>query len=627
MTLAETPPAADPGATRTPVEPYPGLRPFLDFEEILLFGRDRQVREVIERLGQTQFVAVIGGSGSGKSSLILAGVVPELRSFGIPGAGDFWLPMVCTPGTNPSALDQAQRQNTPITRLARKFAALLRSRGSPEQDAARLDDIAARMREELGFSTLVDIYTKELAVPSGPQPADARFLFVIDQFEELFHPTTRNVEDARLLVERVIDHFFSPHPRCYVVLTMRSEHLNDCAGYLELPDAINKASYLVRRLDEAELREAITQPAERLLRLRRLAEDSTQRLPEEVQFDRGVTERLLRDARAISDDPDHLPLLQHVLARVWQAAIERVAPRLDLPERIMAADLAVAVSAQPAALAAPLDDGLNVLRVSLERWAEASYLRHDERERRWLDLVLHRLAIKDPNTGMYSQQRVNVDECVRLLGPQVARADLKAVLLKGFLGEVDYLYWDDDDPQRITLKVSHESLIRGWQRLRHVIDEEAERFAAFVELLRKCDGWHRKGRSEELLLEASDCGAPAMPPSKTTLADGESSAPLVPPRRRDDTPSLVGQAGRPGSGPIDDFLRGSVERQRQPARQRRPAATQPAVAGGRFPVACADGAVRLPGARAGDRPYRIVVQGRQHRQLNAAAARPARCRL
>ena len=64
-------PAAD-ARTRLPREPYPGLRPFLAFEAALLFGRERQVREVIERLQATQFVAVLGGSGSGKSSLIHA---------------------------------------------------------------------------------------------------------------------------------------------------------------------------------------------------------------------------------------------------------------------------------------------------------------------------------------------------------------------------------------------------------------------------------------------------------------------------------------------------------------------------------------------------------------------------
>jgi hypothetical protein len=122
---------------RLPREPYPGLRPFLDFEAALLFGRERQVREVIEHLRQSQFVAVLGGSGSGKSSLIHAGVVPALRSYGIPGAGDLWLPMTCTPGTNVAGDATRQRQHTPVTRLARRFAALLEPAASAEAEAAR----------------------------------------------------------------------------------------------------------------------------------------------------------------------------------------------------------------------------------------------------------------------------------------------------------------------------------------------------------------------------------------------------------------------------------------------------------------------------------------------------------
>ena len=121
---------------RLPTEPYPGLRPFLDHESALLLGRGRQVREIIERLRETRFVAVIGGSGSGKSSLIRAGVVPELRGFGIAEAGDYWIPVVCTPGTTlpqnvgdtpggPASAADAPKAQTPITRLAWKFSQLL----------------------------------------------------------------------------------------------------------------------------------------------------------------------------------------------------------------------------------------------------------------------------------------------------------------------------------------------------------------------------------------------------------------------------------------------------------------------------------------------------------------------
>lgn len=488
-----------------PASPYPGLRPFFQNEEALLFGRERQVREVIEKLQQTQFTAVIGGSGSGKSSLVLAAVVPRLRGFGIRSAGDFWVPMICTPGTNASTQDRAQQLNTPITRLARKFAALLKSRGSVEQDAARVTEIAARLREELGFATLIDLYTDELDAPPGPDPKQANFLIVIDQFEEIFHPTNQDSADARALVERVIDHFFSPHPRCYIVLTMRSEHLNDCAAFLELPDAINKSSYLVRRLDDHELREAITQPAQRLLRMRRIATEDEDRLPESVEFEPEVVDRLLRDVTDISEDPDHLPLLQHILARTWQAASLRTAGRWDMPDRVIAQDLAIAVAAtQEAAQAPTLAERTHTLRASLENWAERAYRLHDAAGQAQLDALLPLLAVKDPNTGMYSQQRVYVDDCKTLAGQPTTREDLRRLVDIGFVGPLGYLFWDDDDPKRITLKVWHESLIRGWQRLRQTIDSETDRFTDFADVLHLCETWDDQGRTKQGLLSTRE---------------------------------------------------------------------------------------------------------------------------
>ncbi|MBX3603163.1 MAG: hypothetical protein KF863_21290 [Rubrivivax sp.] len=489
---------------RLPREPYPGLRPFLDFEAALLFGRERQVREVIERLAQTQFVAVLGGSGSGKSSLIRAGVTPELRAFGIPGAGDLWLPLTVTPGTNVSAADSAARRHTPITRLARRFAELLTSRGSDEADAQRLLDIAEAFRQPAGFARLVDAYSDELALSPGSDPREARLLFVIDQFEEIFHPTNRGVIDATLLVERVLDHFFDPHPRCFIVLTMRSEHLNDCAAFLELPDAINKSSFLVRRLDPDELREAIVGPAQRFLRLVARSAGDQQTLPRQVVFDDAVLQRLLRDVSAITHDPDHLPLLQHLLARLWQAALEREEMDVAVPSHISEIDLVRAVNADTSGDEEPLPPDLNTLRACVQNWPETIYRWHDEAQRAQLDAVLRQLGFKDPNTGLYSQQRIDVDAFAPTLAPGWTRDELKALVAEGFLGSVDYLFWDDEDPSRVTLKVSHESFIRGWDRLRGLIDTESAHFEEFLGVLRKAADWSRHGRDEDYLLESGE---------------------------------------------------------------------------------------------------------------------------
>jgi hypothetical protein len=496
-------PAAD-ARTRLPREPYPGLRPFLAFEAALLFGRERQVREVIERLQATQFVAVLGGSGSGKSSLIHAGMVPELRSFGIPGAGDLWLPMTCTPGTNVSAADSLARRQSPITRLARRFAGLLKSKGSVEADQQRLQQIAEVVRQEAGLARLLDTFGAELDVPPGPDPAEARVLFVLDQFEEVFHPTNQGVADASLLVERVLDHFFDPHPRCHVVLTMRSEHLNDCAAYLELPDAINKSSYLIRRLGPEELHQAIVGPAQRFLRLAARSAPPGAALPAQVVFEPEVLARLLRDVQALTHDPDHLPLLQHLLARLWQAALEREEVDVPVPSRITEIDLVRAVHAGVQGDEVPLDARLNTLRACVENWPETLYRWHDEKQRQALDRLFRRLAFRDPNTGLYSQQRMAVDAAASLLGEGKTPADLRALVSEGFVGSVDYLYWDDEDPERVTLKVSHESFIRGWSRFRQLVDRDSAQFDESLSVLRQCADWEDSQRSEDFLLETGE---------------------------------------------------------------------------------------------------------------------------
>ena len=95
--------------------PYPGLRPFQEYERAMFYGRDRQVQEIIERLRKTHFVAVLGASASGKSSVVHAGVVPELRSFAIEDKGDSWLPITFTPGTTP------EKDNGPLDRFADSF--------------------------------------------------------------------------------------------------------------------------------------------------------------------------------------------------------------------------------------------------------------------------------------------------------------------------------------------------------------------------------------------------------------------------------------------------------------------------------------------------------------------------
>ncbi|MBL8329100.1 MAG: hypothetical protein JNJ71_09635 [Rubrivivax sp.] len=477
-------------------EPYPGLRPFLDHESVLLKGRDSQIDSILERLKRTHFVAVIGGSGSGKSSLIRAGLVPRLRAQGIPEAGDFWIPVVFTPGTiggqetGSDLVLPPQNSETPVLRLAWKFAqALLGEPDGQKVDLALRDEVAAYIRQGAGFGDLVQSYHHHLA-HRGPDSSRARFLFVIDQFEELFHSNNAENHDAQRIVEAVIEHFLEPSDSAYVVMTMRSERLADCAGYLQLPDAINSSSYLVRRLNQIELLAVIEEPA-RELQLALMTPDSPPVEP--VQFSRRVVARILRDVRAISEDPDHLPLLQHLLARVWGAALEREGlPLRDrFPSRIVDEDLERAVDPAGRLEQGWLErrEGENTLRLCLENWPEYLLSFRDEFERSQVETLLRLLAFKDPNNGLYFQERIRVDDKDVLPGAGDPAARLEKLLKQGFLDTVNYLYWDKENPDAITLKVSHEAFIRGWSRFRGLIDKDAERFEAFVSLMRSCREW------------------------------------------------------------------------------------------------------------------------------------------
>jgi hypothetical protein len=487
--------------------PYPGLRPFRDDESIYYFGRKQQIEEVIDRLRFGRFVVVLGGSGSGKSSLIKAGVIPELRSYRLTEAGDVWLPVVATPGTNLADESVVQaRRRTPIERLAEKLAEACGG------DAA-VDAIAATLRQRHGLTRLVHEHGVRAVIDADASPAvqrslaeRANFLVVLDQFEEIFHPSNKDVGDCRLLVERVLEHFLDPHPRVYVVLTMRSEYLNRCASYLKLPDAINSASYLVRRLAPYEIDECIQLPAQCYVQMLADRAPPGADVPASVEFDAAVLDRLHADVERLSEDPDHLPLLQHLLARMWEAAETRARLAGALaPSRITAQDLADAVSASdPIADARlPVLAADNVLASCIERWAERLWDALPPADQHALEGLLPLLAFKDPNTGEYVQRRVFADDAAALLLPGTGASGLQA-LVAPFLAPRDYFYWDDKPADKpVTLKVSHEALIRGWSRFRLLIDHQATRFEEFVAVLRRCAGWSAS-RDPAQLLETSE---------------------------------------------------------------------------------------------------------------------------
>src|SRR6185503_16565301 len=138
--------------------PYVGLRPFESDEALIFFGRRAQVVSLLERLHGERFLAVIGSSGCGKSSLIRAGLIPTLEAGLLVAARERWRVATMMPGTSPRA------------RLAAALA-----------EAAHTDaDALSQAAAERGVSGLME------ALAPGLAADDANLLVLVDQFEELF---------------------------------------------------------------------------------------------------------------------------------------------------------------------------------------------------------------------------------------------------------------------------------------------------------------------------------------------------------------------------------------------------------------------------------------------------------
>ncbi len=227
--------------------PFPGIRPFQLDEADLFFGREDLVHELLHRVRRHRFVAVLGNSGTGKSSLVRAGVLPPLRAgFMAPDAGS-WRVAIVRPG------DRA------VESLAEGLSAQGVLGSARDGRAAERPAVERTLRQgALGLFQLV----RQSDVPAG-----SRFLILVDQFEELFRfmADPRDFggsDEAKAFVNLLLEATSQQEVPIYVILTLRSEFLGHCSPFPGLPDAINRGVYLVPHMSRDEFRTAIEGPME-----------------------------------------------------------------------------------------------------------------------------------------------------------------------------------------------------------------------------------------------------------------------------------------------------------------------------------------------------------------------------
>ena len=293
--------------TARPRSPYPGLRPFEAEEWSIFFGREQMVDDVIDRLAEHCLVLIHGASGSGKSSLVRAGVLPWLAGQYLR-VGAPWRTFSIRPSGGP------------LWNLAKEFARL----EGRADDLVRVDEIVGAFSAR--GATLSSVFAASAAA-SGAAAPDERLCILVDQFEELFRfekETSR--EEAELFVDLLVRNDITPDEaadkrlnesdakqngaraaRVHVIVTMRSEYLGECARFKGLAEAINRTQYLGPGMDRDSLLRAILRPA--------------QVYGGEVASE--LAEKLIAEAGGREDE---LPLIQHGLMFLWNAAAAKAKP-------------------------------------------------------------------------------------------------------------------------------------------------------------------------------------------------------------------------------------------------------------------------------------------------------------
>jgi energy-coupling factor transporter ATP-binding protein EcfA2 len=414
-------------AIQTRSNPFPGLRPFNSDENRLFFGREGQTDELLRRLRLTHFLAVVGTSGSGKSSLVRAGLLPALYSGVMTQAGSTWRIAVMRPGNAPIA-NLAHVLSQPDVLLA-------------EAEDATVQTLIIEATLQRGALGLVEV------VQQARLPDAENLLIVVDQFEELFRFKQRtqpnsSSEEAIAFVKLILEAIRQTELPIYVVLTMRSDFLGDCAQFRGLPEAINDSQYLIPRMTREQQRSAIAGP------VAVGGADITPRL----------VNRLLND---VGDNPDQLPILQHALMRTWDNWV---------------ADHA---SGEPIDLRHY--EAIGGMAQALSQHADEIYLALTEPQQRIAEILFKCLTDKGLD-GRGIRHPMELKEVCSVA--QASETDVVTIIEQFRASGRTFLMPPEEVElySESILDISHESLMRVWQRLNQWVEDEAESARIYLRL-------------------------------------------------------------------------------------------------------------------------------------------------
>ncbi len=402
--------------------PYVGLRPFHGEESLLFFGRDEQTLELLQRLHEHHFVAVVGSSGCGKSSLLRAGLIPLLKGGYLVDDADQWLISIMKPG------------QSPLYNLAESILKEI----NPKEKSEQISELVQKIEEE-GVDAILNIL---LPIREANR---TNFFLLVDQFEELFRFSMEKKNAARKdeaidFVNILLELSTQDIIPLYIVFTMRSDFIGDCAQFHGLPETMNKSQYLVPRLNRRQLKLVIEGPA-------RLYGGN---------FSSVLTSKLLNKLGQVQDE---LPLLQHILMRIWDYK--------ELTDKNGELDI---------------EDYNNVggLEKALSNHADEAADGMTQREKDISKEMFKALTSIDEN-GRKIRRPLLLSDLKKLTG--ATDKELEEVIDHFIRDKRSFLILEKaGDSRDMLIDISHESLIRQWDTLGGWVEEEAESASYYLQL-------------------------------------------------------------------------------------------------------------------------------------------------
>lgn len=490
--------------------PYPGLRPFNEEESIFFKGRDTQVSKVVSLLEKNRFLMITGASGDGKSSLTYAGLIPNARAGFFKAKFNNW------------RIADFRPERTPLENLVYTLTKALQI---PKQEIEQA--------VKAGFSSLVNLYKNSkwhvdylsdewLLADENAKKAikrkGANVLILVDQFEEFFTnqenfthgvPSVESQLVMNVLLETAKIALANDLP-IYIVCTMRSDYIGQCAAFRGLPEMIGFSQFFVPRLKRKEIQQVITEPA-------KLAG---------CQITTRLSETLINE---LGSGFDQLPVLQHALNQLWQLSYgaNGNGKEMDLLSLAKLGGISTQTlneeekkefehweskisTYKKKYLENPsLENVLNAHADELYENAADYYNASkankisDDTAKQVIKIAFQCLVKTDE--GRTVRSRMTLTEITKIINIPSIDEDTVAGILEIFrLQGNTFLKPYKDEQEKLernsVLDITHESLIRNWARLKEWAKEEYEDFQTYLDFNKQLQRWLANNKSSGYLL-------------------------------------------------------------------------------------------------------------------------------